>query len=73
MNRELTQLVSVRDFRRRNLWYGAGVSLCLARIEVTAPLKQAVNWNKVLGLVTVLVVVAIGWTAMGFAVSHFLR
>jgi hypothetical protein len=49
------------------------MSLCLARIEVTAPSKQAVNWNKVLGLVTVLMVIALGWTAVGFAVCHFLR
>ena len=35
--------------------------------------KLAVNWDKVLGLATVLAVVALGWTAVGFAVSRFLR
>jgi hypothetical protein len=37
------------------------------------PQKQSVNWDKLLGLATVLAVVALGWTAVGFAVSHFLR
>jgi hypothetical protein len=73
MERELAQLVSIRDFRPRNRWYGSGVSLCLARIGAIAPPKRAVNWNKVLGLLTVLVVVALGWTTVGIAVSHFLR
>ncbi|HXM19813.1 MAG TPA: hypothetical protein VN948_00935 [Terriglobales bacterium] len=70
MNRELAQLVG----GRRNRWYGDGVSVCLARLKTgPAPRKQALNWDKVLGLATVLVVVALGWTAVGFAVSHFLR
>jgi hypothetical protein len=74
MNREFAQLVSIRSARRRNRWYGPGISACLARFETGATAqKQAVNWNKVLGLATVLVVVALGWTAVGIAVSRFLR
>ena len=75
MNREFTQLVSIRSGgRRRNRWYGPGISVCLARLESgAAPRKQAVNWDKLLGLATVVVVVALGWTALGFAVAHFLR
>jgi hypothetical protein len=74
MNREIAQLVSVRGGRRRNRWYGPGVSGCLAWLETSrAPRKEAVNWDKVAGLATVLVVVALGWTAVGLAISHFLR
>jgi hypothetical protein len=71
MNGELAQLASGS---RRNRWYGRGVSVCLARLETGGmPRKPAVNWDKVLGLATVLAVVALGWTAVGFAVSRFLR
>jgi hypothetical protein len=74
MNRELAPRVSIRSGRRRNRWYGAGISVCLAQPETGAvPRKQAVNWDKVLGLATVLAVVALAWTAVGFAVSHLLR
>jgi hypothetical protein len=74
MNRELAQPESIRSARRRNRWYGPGISLCLARPETgTVPRKPAVNWNKVLGLVTALVVVVVGWTAVGIAVSYVLR
>ena len=74
MNREITQLLSIRGVRRRNRWYGPGVSACLAWLETgRAPRKQAVNWDKVLGLATAAVVVALGWTAVGLAISHFLR
>jgi hypothetical protein len=34
---------------------------------------RPVNWDRVLGLVVVLVVAALGWLAEGFAVYHFLR
>jgi len=74
MNRELAQRVSIRSARRRNRWYGPGISLCLARTETgTAPRKPAVNWNRVLGLATALVVVVVVWTAVGIAVSYVLR
>jgi hypothetical protein len=73
-NRELAQLVSIRGGDRKNRWYGCGISECLARLETgIVPRKQALNWDKVLSLATVLAVVALGWTAVGFAVSHFLR
>jgi hypothetical protein len=71
MNGELAQLAGGG---RRNRWYGCGVAVCLARLETGGvPRKPAVNWDKVLGLATVLAVVALGWTAVGFAVSRFLR
>ena len=74
MNRELAQLVRVPPARRRNRWYGDGVSACVARIDAgETPRKQVVNWDKILGLATVVTVVALAWTALGFAVSHFLR
>jgi hypothetical protein len=74
MNGEIAQLASIRTVGRRSRWYGPGVSACLARFQTgAAPRKQSVNWDKVLGLATVLVVVVLGWTAVGFAVSHFLR
>ena len=74
MNLELAPRTGVRGGRRRNRWYGLGVSGCLAQLETsTAPRKQPVNWNKVLGLAISLLVVALGWSAVGFAVAHFLR
>jgi hypothetical protein len=77
--REFAQLGSVstapiRTTPRGNRWYGPGISVCLGRFETRAVArKQAVNWDKTLGLVTALVVAALGWTAVGFAVSHLLR
>jgi hypothetical protein len=75
MNRERAQLLSIRgSHRRRNRWYGPGLSGCMDQSEIFSALrKQAVDWNKVLGLATVLVVVVLGWTVVGIAVSHFLR
>jgi hypothetical protein len=74
MNREFAQLVSIRGPRRRNRWYGPGISLCLSRLEPgVAARKRAINWNVVLGVATTLVIVTLAWTAVGIAVSHFLR
>jgi hypothetical protein len=74
MDGELAQLVRVGDFGGRNRWYGCGVSECLAQLEVEpAPQKYTINWNRVLGLVTALLVSACGWSAVGIAVWHFLR
>ncbi len=77
--REFAQLVGVRTppirtVRRISRWCGPGISVCLAPFE-TRPVarKQVLNWDKTLGLSTVLVVVALGWTAVGFAVYHLLR
>jgi len=73
MNRQFAQLVSFRSIRR-NRWYGSGVSACLAQFETGASLRRrAVNWDKVLGLATVLGVVAISWILAAFAISRFLR
>jgi hypothetical protein len=72
--REFAQLGSVRIAHRINRWCGPGISVCLARFNTgTVARKHALNWNKTLGLVTALVVAALGWTAVGFAVSHLLR
>jgi hypothetical protein len=74
MNREITQWVGMRGARQRNRWYGPGVSVCLGRLETgTLPRNQTINWDKVLGLATAAVVVALGWTAVALAISHFLR
>ena len=74
MNRELAQLAGLPVVRRRNRWHGHGLSVCLARLEIgAAPRKQPVDWDKVLGLVAVLVVVTLSWIGVGIAVSHFLR
>ncbi len=73
MNHELAQLVNVRG-GRRSRWFGPGISACVVHPETdAAPQKPSVHWDKVLGLGTVLVVVALGWAAVGFAISHFLR
>jgi hypothetical protein len=74
MNRDIVLLVRASSPRRRNRWYGSGVSACLAQFETgEARRKQAVNFDKLLGLATVLAVVTLAWTALGLAVSHFLR
>jgi hypothetical protein len=72
MNSELAQLAG--GLGPRNRWYGCGVSVCLARFESrTASKKHPLDWDKVLGLATVLAVLALGWTAVGFTVSHLVR
>jgi len=74
MHREVAQLVSIRGARPRNRWYGPGISVCIARLDTgTLPRKQAINWDTVFGLATAVVVVGLGWTAVGIAVSYFLR
>jgi hypothetical protein len=40
---------------------------------VSLPQPRHVNWDKVLGLVVVLVVAVLGWLAEGFAVYCLLR
>jgi hypothetical protein len=73
MNRQLAQLVNVGG-GRRSRWFGPGISACVVHPETgAAQQKSALHWDKVLGLGIVLVIVALGWTAVGFAVSHFLR
>jgi hypothetical protein len=73
MDRELAQLAGVRK-ARRNRWYGPGITVCLAELDTNAGAwKQPVNWDKALGWATVLAVVALVWTASGFAVAYFLR
>ncbi len=74
MDHEVIQLVSILGQRRRNRWYGPGVSVCLARLESgVVPRRHLVNWDRLLGVATVLAVVTLSWTAVGFAVSHWLR
>jgi hypothetical protein len=74
MNREFAQLVSIRSLGRKSRWYGPGLSVCFTRLGMgAASQKQPINWDKVLGLATALLVVALGWTAAGFAISRFIR
>jgi hypothetical protein len=74
MDHEVIQLVSIFGPRRRNRWYGPGVSVCLARLELgVVRRRHLVNWDRFLGVAMVLVVVTLSWTAVGFAVSHWVR
>jgi hypothetical protein len=73
MDHEVIQLLNILGQRRRNRWYGPGVSVCLARIESAVVPRARFNWDRLLGIATVLVVVTLSWTAVGFAVSHWLR
>ena len=74
MNVELAQMVKVRREGRTNRWFGCSLSECLVRFEAEAQRqKLKINWDRVLGLFTALAVSALGWTAVGLAVSHFLR
>lgn len=74
MNGEIVQLVSIHRVGRRSRWHGPGVSACLARFETgAASQKHSLGWDRVLGLATVLVVVVLGWAAVGFAIYHFLK
>jgi len=74
MNRELAQTISLSAVPRRSRWFGKGISRCLAGLEPgVVSRRRPVNWGNVLGLVTALAVMALGWTAVGIAVSHILR
>jgi hypothetical protein len=74
MDHEVIELVNILGRHRRNRWYGPGVSVSLIRLEAGAePRKHWLNWDRLLGVGTVLVVVGLGWTAVGLAVSYWLR
>ncbi|HXM62159.1 MAG TPA: hypothetical protein VN950_14980 [Terriglobales bacterium] len=74
MDHEVIELVNILGRRGKNRWYGPGLSVSLIRLEAgTVPRKHLLNWDRLLGVATVLVVVALGWTAVGFAISHWLR
>jgi|HubBroStandDraft_2_1064218.scaffolds.fasta_scaffold07099_7 hypothetical protein len=73
MDHEVIDLLSIFGKRRRR-WYGSGISVSLIRLEAgTVPRKHLFNWDRLLGVVTVLAVVSLGWAVVGIAVSHFLR
>ena len=73
-NHEIGQLEILCGRRRRNRWYGDSISTNLDGLKPCprSP-KQPVNWDRVLGLATMLVVTALGWMALGIAVAHFAR
>jgi hypothetical protein len=74
VSREVAPLVSIRSARKRNRWHGPGVMQCLAEFgTISKPRKATINRDRVLGLGTFLAVVAIAWSAVGFALWHFLR
>ena len=74
VRRELAPLVSIRSARKGNRWRGPGVMQCLAEFgTISKPRKTIINRNQYLGLGTFLAVVAIAWSALGFALWHFLR
>ena len=74
ISRELAPLVSIRSARKRNRWRGPGVMQCLAELgAIPEPRKPIIIRNRVLDLGTFLAVVAIAWSAVGFAIWHFLR
>ena len=65
-NPGLAQLVSFPNAGRRIRWYEEAMSASPRR-------KVAVNWDKMLGMATLLALSGVGWSAAGFAVAHFLR
>ena len=67
------RLVSFPIASRRDRWYEQVMSAYLAQSEGCAPRKLAVNWDKMLGMATLLLVSGVGWTAVGVAASFFLR
>lgn len=59
---------------RRDRWYERVMSAHLAQSEGRMPARKlAVNWDKMLGMATLLLVSGVGWTAVGIAASFFLR
>jgi hypothetical protein len=71
-------LVSFASFGRSCRWFEEAISrhrisLKLDKIEVTTSHEVFVNWNKVWGLATLLVVCGGGWTAAGIAATHFFK
>jgi hypothetical protein len=74
MNREFARVEIIYGRRRGSQWFGDGISAGFGGHEPGGKAwKQPVNWDRVAGLLTVLVVLALSWTVVGIAVSHFLR
>jgi len=74
MKGELADVVNTYEQRQKSRWFGDGISACIAEVEPDAkPSAHSINWNRVLGLGTALVVVALSWTVLGIAVSRFVR
>ncbi len=68
------RLVSFPLASRRDRWYERMMSAHLAQSKGSMPApKLAVNWDKMLGMATLLLVSGVGWTAVGVAASFFLR
>jgi len=68
------RLVSFPIASRRDRWYERVMSAYLAQSEGSMPARKlAVNWDKMLGMATLLLVSGVGWTAVGVAASFFLR
>jgi hypothetical protein len=74
MNRELDKPLSIAGVPLGSRRYWVDMSQHLPRLDPNVPVrKQPINWDKVLGLAMVVVVVGLYWTAIGIVISRFLR
>lgn len=49
------------------------IKFAIMVVEETPPAKRRVNWDRVLGLVIIVVVNGAAWSAVAIAISHLLR
>ena len=66
-------LVSSTCAGRSYRWFARAISTDRDEMEVTISRQLFVNWDKLLGMATLLVVCGGSWTAAGIAATHFFR
>lgn len=74
LNREFAQLEIVRYQRPRSRWFGDDISAFLTRNQpnTVAP-RQPVDWNRMVGLAAVLVILGLSWTAIAATISYLVK
>jgi hypothetical protein len=74
MNREFARVEIIYGRRQGSPRFGDGISAGFGSHEPGRKVwKQPVNWDRVAGLLTVLVVLTLSWTVVGIAISRFFR
>ena len=66
-------LVSFTSAGRTCRWFARAISTDGDEMEVTMSRQVFVNWDKLAGMATLLVVCGGSWTAAGIAATHFFR
>jgi hypothetical protein len=66
-------LESFTSAGRSYRWFEEALSLDLYEMDAVTSHKVSVNWDKLCGMATLLVVCGGGWTAAGIAATHLFR